>query len=141
MKYLSIIQYVLLIVSTALVVIGTFTYSDTSETNTGLDAMLVWGVVMVVLAVVAVVVMPLLSVVQNPKSAKRSMVGLGALVVVVLVSYLLATDEPIKLATGKVMDDSFDLKFSDTALWSLYIMSAGVVLSIVITEFYKIFKK
>ncbi|WP_274956927.1 hypothetical protein [Millionella massiliensis] len=141
MKYLSIIKYALLIVSTVLVIIGTVTFSDVAEVNSGLDTMLIWGLVMVVLAVVAVILMPLLGVVQNPKSAKRALVGLGALVVVVLVSYALATDEPIKLASGKVMDDSFDLIFSDTALWALYITFAGAIISILATEFYKVFKK
>ena len=141
MKYLSIIKYALLIVSTVLVIIGTVTFSDVAEVHSGLDTMLIWGLVMVVLAVVAVILMPLLGVAQNPKSAKRALVGLGALVVVVLVSYALATDEPIKLASGKVMDDSFDLIFSDTALWALYITFAGVIISILATEFYKVFKK
>ena len=141
MKYLSIIKYALLIVSTGLVIIGTVTFSDVAEVNSGLDTMLIWGLVMVVLAVVAVILMPLLGVAQNPKSAKRALGGLGVLVVVLFVSSALATDEPIKLASGKVMDDSFDLIFSDTALWALYITFAGVIISILATEFYKVFKK
>ena len=141
MKYLSIIKYALLIVSTVLVIIGTVTFSDVAEVNSGLDTMLIWGLVMVVLAVVAVILMPLLGVERKPKRGKRALGGLGAFEGVGLVSFGLATGEPIKLASGKVMDDSFDLIFSDTALWALYITFAGVIISILATEFYKVFKK
>ena len=85
--------------------------------------------------------MPLFAVFQNPKSATRSLIGLGVLVVVLLVSYALASDEPIRLASGKMMDDSFELKFSDTALYATYIAFIGVILSILFGEVYKLIKK
>lgn len=140
MKYLSIIKYVLLIVSAILVIAGAVTFVD-GEENTTLNLMLVWSFVMIVLTIALTVIMPLITVFQNPKSAVRSLIGLGLIVVVFLVSYALATDDPITLANGKVIDDSFDLKFSDTALWATYIAFAGVILSILYGELYKVFKK
>lgn len=140
MKYLSIIKYVLLIVSAILVIAGAVTFVD-GEENTTLNLMLVWSFVMIVLTIALTVIMPLITVFQNPKSAVRSLIGLGLIVVVFLVSYALATDDPITLANGKVIDDSFELKFSDTALWATYIAFAGVILSILYGELYKVFKK
>lgn len=140
MKYLSIIKYVLLIVSAILVIAGAVTFVD-GEENTTLNLMLVWSFVMIVLTIALTVIMPLITVFQNPKSAVRSLIGLGLIVVVFLVSYALATDDPITLANGKVIDDSFQLKFSDTALWATYIAFAGVILSILYGELYKVFKK
>lgn len=137
MKYLPIIKYALLIISAILLVLGMVQ----SEGSAMLDVMLVWSFAMVILTIALTVVMPLVAVFQNPKSAVRSLIGLGILVVVFLVSYALATDDPIRLASGKVMDDTFDLKFSDTALWMTYITFAGVVLSILFGELYKVFKK
>jgi hypothetical protein len=106
-----------------------------------LDVMLVWSLVMVLLTIALTIIMPLVAVFQNPKSAVRSLIGLGILVVVFLISYALATDDPIRLASGKIMDDSFELKFSDTSLWMTYITFAGVILSILYGELYKVFKK
>ena len=77
MKYLSIIKYALLIVSTVLVIIGTVTFSDVAEVNSGLDTMLIWGLVMVVLAVVAVILKPPVGGGQKPKKAKRALGGVG----------------------------------------------------------------
>lgn len=140
MKYLSIIKYILLIVSAILVMAGAVLGLEDSE-SAALNMMLVWSFVMIVLTIVLTVVMPLITVFQNPKSAVRSLIGLGLIVVVFLISYALATDDPITLASGKVIDDSFALKFSDTALWATYIAFAGVILSILYGELYKVFKK
>lgn len=137
MKYLPIIKYALLIVSAILLVLGMVQ----GEGSAALDVMLVWSFAMVILTIALTIIMPLIAVFQNPKSAVRSLIGLGILVVVFLISYALATDDPIRLASGKVMDDTFDLKFSDTALWMTYITFAGVVLSILFGELYKVFKK
>ncbi len=140
MKYLSIIKYILLIVSAVLVVLGAATFVEGEESVT-LNMMLVWALVMVLLTIALVIIMPLFAVFQNPKSATRSLIGLGVLVVVLLVSYALASDEPIRLASGKMMDDSFELKFSDTALYATYIAFIGVILSILFGEVYKLIKK
>lgn len=140
MKYLSIIRYVLLIVSAILILAGAVTYTE-GEENALFDTMLVWSFVMIILTIALTIIMPLIAVFQNPKSAVRSLIGLGIIVVVFLVSYALATDTPIPLASGKVIDDSFSLKFSDTALYATYIAFAGVILSILYGELYKVFKK
>ncbi len=137
MKYLPIIKYVLLIVSAVLLAFG----MGQGEGSVALDVMLVWSLVMVLLTIALTIIMPLVAVFQNPKSAVRSLIGLGILVVVFLISYALATDDPIRLASGKIMDDSFELKFSDTSLWMTYITFAGVILSILYGELYKVFKK
>ncbi|MCC8062343.1 MAG: hypothetical protein LIO68_03760 [Rikenellaceae bacterium] len=140
MKYLSIIKYILLIVSAIVVIAGAVTFVD-GEENATLNLMLGWSFAMVILTIVLTIVMPLVAVFQNPKSAVRSLIGLGVIVVVFLVSYALATDDPITLASGNVIDNSFELKFSDTALYATYIAFAGVILSILYGELYKVFKK
>lgn len=140
MKYLSIIKYVLLVVSAILVIAGAVTFVD-GEENTTLNLMLGWSFAMILLTIALTIIMPLVAVFQNPKSAVRSLIGLGVIVVVFLVSYALASDEPIKLANGNIIDNSFELKFSDMALYATYIAFAGVILSILYGELYKVFKK
>lgn len=133
MKYLSIIKYILLIMSAILVALGATGVMD-------IDAMLLWAFGMIILTIALAIIMPVFGVLQNPKSATGSLIGLGSLVVVILVSYALASDEPIKLVSGKVIDDSFNLKFSDMGLYATYIMFAGVIVSLVFGELYKVFK-
>lgn len=140
MKYLSILKYVLLIASAILVIVGAVTFAD-GEENAALNVMLVWSLVMIILTIGLTIIMPLFAVFQNPKSAVQSLIGLGAIVVVFLVSYALSNDNPIPLPSGKVIEDSLELKFSDTALYMTYITFAGVIVSILFGEFYKIFKK
>lgn len=137
MKYLPIIKYVLLIVSAILLILGMVQ----GEGSVALDVMLVWSLIVVLLTIAATIIMQLIAMFMNPKSAVRSLIGLGILVVVFLVSYALATDDPIRLTSGKVLDDSFDLKFSDTALWMTYLTFCGVILSILWGEIYKVIKK
>lgn len=137
MKYFSIIKYILLIVSAVLVIAGALSSTE----NFTFDAMLVWAAVMIVLTIVLVLVMPLVGVFQNPKSAVGSMVGLGILLVVALISYALASDAPMTIGGGEVIDDSMTLKFSDMALYATYFAFAGVIASIIFGELYKVFKK
>lgn len=137
MKYLPIVKYVLLIVSAVLLIFGMVQ----GKGSVALDVMLVWSLIVVLLTIAATIVMQLIAMLMNPKSAVRSLIGLGILVVVFLVSYALATDDPIKVASGKMLDDSFDLKFSDTALWMTYLTFCGVILSIIWGEIYKVIKK
>lgn len=140
MKYLPIIKYVLLIVSAILILVGAVQGAADNE-SAALNTMLVWSFIMIILTIALTIIMPLFAVFQNPKSAVRSLIGLGVIVVVFLVSYALSDDTPIPLASGKVIDDSFSLKFSDTALYATYIAFAGVILSILYGELYKVFKK
>lgn len=133
MKYLSIIKYVLLILSVVLTVVGV--------TELSLDAMLLWAFGLLCLTIALAVIMPVFGLIQNPQSAGRSLMGLGLVVIVFVVSYMLADAEPIRLAGGtKVFDDAGQLLFADTGLYATYITFMAVIATIIVTEVYKIFK-
>lgn len=138
MKYLSIIKYILLIVSAVIVLYGAFSYGP--DSTSGLDTMLWWGYILVLLSAAMALIMPLFGIAQDPKKAVKSLLGLGLLVVIFLVSYGMASDAPIKLASGKTFDNTSQLIFSDTSLYAMYIMFGCVVLSLVVTEIYKAVK-
>lgn len=142
MKFIPYIKYILLIASFIAVIAGMATYdSDAPRTVTaGLDFMFVFSFVMICITILTAIVMPLVGIAQNPKSAARSMLGLAILLVVFLVSYLLASTDPITLPSGAVLSSPGSLIFSDIALYSTYITFAAVILSIVGSEIYKIFK-
>lgn len=134
MKYLSIIKYLLLVVSFVLVALG---ITGTME----VDTMLLWTGIVLALTVLLVLFMPLIGVAQNPKSAVGSLIGLGGLAVVCLIGWFLASGDPIRLANGELVDDAGKLKFTDMALIATYIMFIAVILSLAFGELYKAFKK
>lgn len=142
MKFIPYIKYILLVACVIAFAAGLATYDSAQPrlVTGGLDFMFVFSFVLIVITIIASIVMPLVGIAQNPKSAVRSLIGLGIIVVVFLVSYLLSSDEPIALASGKMLDEPVSLKFSDMALYSTYIAFAAVILSIVVTEVYKLFK-
>lgn len=142
MKFIPYIKYILLIASFVAVVAGIATY-DSNEprvVTAGLDFMFVFSFVVVCITILTAIIMPLIGIAQNPKSATRSLIGLTVLVIVFIVSYLMSSTEPITLASGEVLSSPGSLIFSDVALYSTYITFAAVILSIVGSEIYKLFK-
>lgn len=137
MKYLSIIKYVLLVASFVLVIFGATTYDSLAASNGALDTMLVWAAVMLILTAALALAMPLVGIAQNPKSATKTLMGLGVLAVIVLVSYALSSVEPLLMTNGKIVDNVAELRFSDMALYTTYIMFGVLLLSMIVTEVYK----
>lgn len=142
MKFIPYIKFVLLILCVIAFIAGVATYDSANPkvVTGGLDFLFTWSFAMIVITIVSALMMPLFGILQNPKSAVRSLIGLGIIVVMFLVAYAMADTTPITLASGEVRDDLFELKFSDMALYSTYFAFAGVILTIVGTEIYKIFK-
>lgn len=132
MKYLPILKYALLLLSVAAIILGMVADS--------IDLMLVWSYALIFLTIGLTIIMPLIGLLQDPKAALRSMIGLGAIVLVFGVSYALSSAEPIKLASGAMMDNVTALRFSDTALYAMYISFSAVIVSILGSEIYKSFK-
>ncbi len=134
MKAVAILKFVLLVVSTVLVLLGMFGAME-------IDAMLIWAGVLLALTALLALAMPLVGIFQNPKSARRSLLGLGVLAVVLLVSYALSSDEPVRVAGGtQIFDDKAGLMVTDTALYAMYIAMFGAFGSIVFGEIYKLIK-
>ena len=133
MKYLSIIRYVLLAIS-ALTVILFFAGA------TDVDLMLEWAYILLAATAAAAILFPLIGIVQNPKAALRSLVGLIIVVVVIGISYALASDVPVTGSDGVVFDDNLTLKLSDTGLFAAYAAMAVAILAAVIGEISNAFK-
>lgn len=88
-------------------------------------------------AALAAVVFPVLQLIQNPKNAKGALIGIGALVVVLGISYLLASDvNPTK------MEDvtAETAKRVGTGLYAFYILGIVAVAATVYSEVSKLFK-
>ncbi len=134
MKNLSIIKYVLLIVSAVLVTLGMTGVMD-------VDTMLAWTAVMLGITVLLVIILPLIGIAQNPKGAKRGLIGLVIIALVFLVCFLLADATPVYVSAGtQIYDDKTGLIVSDMGIYAIYISLAGAILTIIGTEIYKSFK-
>jgi high-affinity nickel permease len=93
--------------------------------------------ILIVLCIVSVVLFPIKSLLQNPKSAKNAGIGLGALVVVFLLSLMLS---------GGVANDKFHIsagesKMIGAGITMLYFLAIGTVGLTLYTEVIRFFKK
>lgn len=131
MKYLQYIKYALLITG---IVAGALSM------NGSVDIMLYITYALFALTCVLVVLLPLYQIAKNPKSAKTSLLGFGVMAAVFALSWAFASEEPVVLASGEILDNVLELKLSDVLIYSTYITFAGSMLAIVSTEIYKIFK-
>lgn len=133
MKYLSIIRYVLLAVSVLTVLLYFVGASD-------VDLMLEWAYVLLGATVAAAVLFPIIGIVQNPKAALRSLVGLVIVAIVLGISFALASDVPLTDSAGNVFDNPMALKLSDTGLFATYVAMTVAILSAILGEICNVFK-
>lgn len=137
MKYLSIIRYVLLIISVLVVAVPFITQGSAPRPD--VEYMLQWTYIMIGLSLFFVIVLPIMNIGKNPKGALRSLVGVVLAAVVFGIAYSMADATPIQAAT-EVYDDPALLKLSDTGLFVTYFACGAAIASIVLTEVYKLFK-
>lgn len=128
MKYLSIIKYVLLAFSVLTIILF------------NIDLMLYWAYILLALTLVTALAFPLANIVQNPKGAMRSVIGLAIVLVVLGISYALASDIPVVNAAGDVYDNSTTLKLTDMGLYATYTALFGTILIILYFEIRNAFK-
>lgn len=133
MKYLPYLRIVL-------IVLGVILFALAITGVMEIDSVLYLSYVMFFATIGLAVLMPLIGIVQNPVGAVKSLVGLGIMAVVVGVAYAMSSDAVVKLSNGTLIDSTFVLRFTDTALFTTFFAFAGVIIAIVGSEFYRIFK-
>ncbi len=92
--------------------------------------------ILLAVAVLAAVVFPVIQLVRSPKNAKQALIGVGALIVVVGISYALGSgDNPSNM---DITEEA--ARQVDTGLFAFYILAAVAVLSLVYSEVAKLLK-
>jgi hypothetical protein len=124
LKFVKYILYILLAVS-ALFMIAFFFNQEAV-----LDSFLMYAYVLLGIAIVAVIGLPLINLFDNPKGLKKILFSLVAVVVLVGVSYLLASGAPLSNANLHPTENV--LKLTDTGLIVTYILIAISFLSILL---------
>lgn len=95
-----------------------------------LDTYMFYAYILFFVSVVLAVVLPLISMVQNPKSIKRALIGLLGAAVLIGVSYLIASGDPVPANVAEA-PSYFTLKATDASLIICYILLAISFIAIV----------
>lgn len=136
MKHITIVRYVLMAVSVVVILFGWILAKDTSA---GTDLLLRWLYIILGLAVVCIVAFSIFALLQNPKSAVQSLIGLAAILIVIGIAYMLSDATPI-VTPSNVYDKAGELKLADTSLFGMYILLGGAILAVVFGELRGFFK-
>ena len=131
-KSLSIVLYVLLGISA---IMGILFYAGGVSSET----IIYWCYILFALAAIAAIVFPIIAMVNNPSGAKSALIGVGALVVVFGLAYVLAGDEMTpkyeEFISGP--EASKRVGMGLIAFYILAIGAIGVTLFSGVTKFFK----
>jgi glucan phosphoethanolaminetransferase (alkaline phosphatase superfamily) len=101
---------------------------------------LVWALVLFIVAAVATLIFSFANVFSNPKVLKSFLVILGIGAVLVLVSYLMASSEPLTIVNLPEEPTASTLKWVGTGLNLTYILAIVAFVGIIASEVINAFK-
>lgn len=131
-KILNIVLYVLLGLSALL---GVLFYTGSIES----ELLIFWCYVLFIIGAVAAIVFPIINMAKNPGGAKSAFIGIGALLIVFVISYLLAGDEMTD-KYAKFISGPEASKRVSMGLIAFYILAIGAILATIVSGFSKMFK-
>ncbi len=145
-RIITISLYVLMGVSVALMLIFYFGTDVPGTADTPMrepvvtETILIWAYILVGLALVAALIFPAIRMVTNPRNAKKTLIGLVGVAVIVFIAWQFSSDEVLPLATENPDNVPHVLKMAGTQLGTMYILLALAILSIFYTEIRNIFR-
>lgn len=99
-----------------------------------------WCYLLLAIAAVSAIVFPIITMAQNPANGKNALIGVGGLVVVFVLGYLLSSGVETLDPEGKLLATAAEAKMSEAGLIAFYILGAGAIGSIVYAEVSKMLK-
>ena len=145
-KIITISLYVLMGVSVLLMLIFYFGTDVPGTADTPMrepvvtETILIWAYILVGLAIFAALIFPAIRMLTNPKNAKKTLIGLVGVAVIVFIAWQFSSDEVLPLATENPDNVPHVLKMAGTQLGTMYILLALAILSIFYTEIRNIFR-
>ena len=124
-KFTKYLLYILFAVSLVFI-IGFFVNQDAM-----LDSFLYYTYALVAIALVAAFILPMIKLFSNPKGLKKMLLFLLIAVVLIGVSYALASSEPLVVKVNIEASENA-LKLTDAGLILTYILSAFAFLAILL---------
>lgn len=125
-KYVKYILYLLFGLGVLLSVL----FVSNTENMGMLDIYIYYAYILFGLGTVLAVVLPLISMIQNPKSIKKMLFGIILAVAVVGISYLAASGNPVPVNLS-TEPTALTFKITDTGLILVYILLTVSIVSIV----------
>ncbi|MFA6770520.1 MAG: hypothetical protein WCR71_05040 [Bacteroidales bacterium] len=125
-KYAKYILYLLF----GLGVVFTVLFLINTDNMGMLDTYLYYAYILFGLGIVLAIVLPLISMIQNPKSIKKMIFGIVLAAVVIGISYLAASGDPVPVNTT-TEPTALTFKITDTGLILVYILLSVSFISIV----------
>ena len=101
--------------------------------------MLNWCFILLGIAALVSIVFPIIGMANNFSKAKGSLIGVGALVLIFIISYFMSSSEVYNVSEGVVVEGAVSKK-SEAGLITLYFMFFIAIGAIVYTEISKAFK-
>ncbi|HUX52774.1 MAG TPA: hypothetical protein VMV56_00015, partial [Williamwhitmania sp.] len=87
------------------------------------------------IAIGLAIIFPIVNMIVNPTNSKKTLLGLGALVLLFVVAFLMSSSAQLPFSIANPANDApVTLRFVDTSVISLYLLAACAVGSIVYTE-------
>lgn len=115
------------------------TIGTTFEEKNFTSIILIWAVVLFLIAGIATLLFSLFNVFSNPKVVKNFLIVIGFTVVLIIVSYFLASSEPLtNLSVSEPTAST--LKWVGTGLNATYILAIVAFLGIIVSEVYSAFR-
>lgn len=131
-KVIKLVSIVLLLVGAALTIVVLAGGVTTGVNENLVDPLLYWAYALVAVGVIgAAIVGPVINLIKDPKSMKKSLYTIIGAVIIIGLAYVFA---PAKEAIGLVgaQPDHMTLKMTDTLLNLAYIALAGAIISIIV---------
>lgn len=106
------------------------------------DVAIIWGYILLLIAAITALIFPIIYAIVHPANMVRSLLVLVGVAVLVFVSYLLSSGEPIEIIgyTGTDNSNPAALKMIDTGLIFMYFVLGLALFSILYAEIAKYFK-
>ena len=116
------------------------TIGTTYEAKNYTSLVLVWAVVLFIIAAAATLIFSFLNIFSNPKALKGFLIGLAIAVVLIAVSYLLASSEPLVIPTLEKEPTASTIRWVGTGLNATYILAVVAFIGIIASEVMRAFK-
>jgi hypothetical protein len=145
-RIITISLFVLMGISVVLMLIFYFGSDVPGTENTPMrepvvtETLLTWAYILVGLATLAAIFFPLIRMVLHPKNAKKTLIGLVGVAVIVFIAWQFSSDEILPLATENPDNVPHVLRLAGAQLGTMYILLALAILSIFYTEIRTLFK-
>ncbi len=102
------------------------------------QTVIIWAYILVGIAAIAAIIIPLINLIKNPATAKNILIVILVFAVIIGLSYLLSSSEPISFL--KVDATAKTLKMVGTGLITAYIFAAIAFLGILAYEISSLFR-